>query len=38
MDQGHKSAEYELRKKSPGLAALYLSFCPGLGRCTGAKS
>jgi TM2 domain-containing membrane protein YozV len=37
MDQGHKSAEYELRKKSPGLAAFISFLLPGAGQMYGGK-
>jgi len=37
MDQGQKSAEYELRKKSAGLAAFISFLLPGAGQMYGGK-
>lgn len=37
MDQDHRSAEYELRKKSPGLAAFISFLLPGTGQMYGGK-
>jgi TM2 domain-containing membrane protein YozV len=37
MSQEHSSAEYELRKKSPGLAAFISFLLPGAGQMYGGK-
>ena len=37
MDPEHRSAEYELRKKSPGLAAFISFLLPGAGQMYGGK-